>query len=74
MRKIDYFVPRRAVVITGVAFVSLCIFEIILEMLGMRAPGYEWIFTAYACAFAASVLWFIGCILLNAWNDWRSKT
>ena len=67
MKKIDYFVPRRAVVITGIAFVSLCIFE----MLGTREPGYEWVFTASTCAFAASVLWAIGCIV---WNAWRSKT
>jgi hypothetical protein len=65
MKKIDYFVPRRAVVITGVAFVSLCIFE----MLGALEPGYEWVFTASACAFAGSMTWAIGCILLNAWND-----
>ena len=67
MKKIDYFFPRSAVVITGVAFVSLCI----SEMLGALEPGYEWVFIASGCAFAGSMTWAIGCIVLNAW---RSKT
>jgi len=67
MKKIDYFFPRSAVIITGIPFVSICS----SEMLGTLKPGYEWALTAWACAFAASLLWAIGCIVLNAL---RSKT
>jgi hypothetical protein len=67
MKKIDYFFPRNAVVLTGVTFVSICI----SEMQGKIYPGYEWGLIASAGAFAASVLWAIGCIV---WNAWRSKT
>ena len=67
MKKIDYFFPRAAVIITWMMFVSECA----TEMLGTRKPGYEWVFTASACAFAGSMTWAIGCIVLNAW---RSET
>ena len=67
MKKIDYFFPRSAVIITGIPFVSICI----SEMLGTLEPGHEWVLTAWAGAFAASVLWAIGCIV---WNAWRSET
>ncbi len=66
MKQIDYFFPRNAVIITGIPFVSICI----SEMLGTLEPGHEWVLTAWAGAFAASVLWAIGCIL---WNTLRGK-
>jgi hypothetical protein len=61
MKKIDYFFPQNSAVITGVNFVSLCV----AEMQGKIEPGYEWVFNASACAFAASVLWVFGCFLLE---------
>jgi hypothetical protein len=66
MKKIDYFASRTAVIVTWMVFVSQCI----VEVLGARKPGYEWVFIASGCAFTASLLWAIGCIL---WNALRSK-
>ena len=72
MKRIDYFWPRTAVQVTGMVFVV----QAITEVLATRKPEYEWVFLASACAFAASVLWTIGCIVWNAWlrGKTRSKT
>ena len=63
IKKIDYFWPRTAAQITGIVFVV----QTITEMLASRNPEYEWVFLASACAFAASMLWAIACIVWNAW-------
>ena len=68
MKSIDYFWPRTAAQITGIVFVV----QAITEVLATRKPGHEWVFFASACAFAASVLSTIGCIVWNAWL--RGKT
>ena len=72
MKKIDYFWPRTAVEVTGIAFAI----HFIAGIVGTVKPGYEWVPLAHACAFAASVLWAIGCIVWNAWlrGKARSKT
>ena len=63
MKRIDYFWPGTAAQITSIVFVV----QAITEVVGTHKPGYEWVFLASSCVFAASVLWLIGCIVWNAY-------
>lgn len=64
MRKHDYFVARALVQITGIVFLS----QLVLEASGAiaRKPGLEWVIYACGAAFAASVLYSVALIVLNA--------
>jgi len=65
MKKIDYFWLRAAVHITAILFAVQCI----IEIEHMRKTEYGWVFWAFLCAFAASVLCSVGAVVWNA----RSK-
>jgi hypothetical protein len=61
MRRIDYFWPRAATQISGIVFIS----QAIIEVIGVRKEGTEWVFLACAIAFAISCTVTILAIIWN---------
>jgi hypothetical protein len=63
-KRYDYFWARAATQITGIVFLS----QLALEVSGViiREPGLEWVIYACGAAFAASVLYSVTLIALNA--------
>jgi hypothetical protein len=66
MKRIDYFWPRAATQISGIVFIS----QAIIEVIGVRKEGFEWVFSACAIAFAISFALTIASIV---WNSIRAK-
>jgi hypothetical protein len=62
MKRIDYFWPRAATQISGIVFIS----QAIIEVIGVRKEGFEWVFPACAIAFAISCTLTIASIVWNA--------
>jgi hypothetical protein len=72
MKRTDYFWPRISVQIyTGIVFVT----QMIVEFLGARLPGFEWVIYACAAAFFASLSYAFLVIIINALLErfWLNK-
>ena len=66
MKRIDYFWPRAATQISGIVFIS----QALIEVIGVRKEGFEWVFSACAFAFAISCT---VTILAIVWNAIRAR-
>lgn len=62
MKRIDYFWPRATMEITSILFVS----QALVECIGIRKTGYEWVFPLCAILFIASFIWVLFAIVWNA--------
>ena len=58
MKRIDYFWPRAIFQITWVVLLT----QTIVELLGERKSGYEWVMPACGIAFSISAIWVLSLI------------
>lgn len=67
MKKIDYFLARTLVQVSGIVFVT----QLVIEVAGIatRKPGMEWVVPACAAAFFASLLYAAAVVAINAWRE-----
>ena len=66
MKRIDYIWLRAATQISGIVFIT----QAIIEVIGVRKEGFEWVFPACAFAFAISCT---VTILAIVWNAIRAR-
>jgi len=62
MKRIDYFWPRAIFQITWVVLLT----QTIVELLGARKSGYEWVMPVCGIAFSISAIWVCFVIVWNA--------
>jgi succinate dehydrogenase/fumarate reductase cytochrome b subunit len=62
MKRIDYFWPSALTRITGIILLT----QSIVEIVGQRKDGYEWVFPLCAWSFVASIAWALFAITWNA--------
>lgn len=70
MKRLSYYPPRAAVIITGIVLIS----QIVVEMGGpvSRKPEFWWVIYACAGAFVLSALYAIAAVVWNTWVDYRA--
>ena len=72
MKRMDYYWPSFSLKITGIFLIG----QLLVEVVGQRKHGYEWVLPLAIFLFSISVVWSICIILYNVQvreNEARNK-